>query len=112
VSIYNPEELDTLVDKFQVDIVQAPFNILDRRLQTTGWLSRLYEEKVEVHVRSIFLQGLLLMDQGMRPQMFTRWQPLWDQWDNWLREESLTPLEACLGFALSHPEVDTGCLWS
>jgi hypothetical protein len=42
----------------------------------------------------------------MRPKKFSRWQQLWDQWHNWLREKSLTPLQACLGFALSYPEVD------
>ena len=38
VSIYDPSELDTLCTRFQFDIVQAPFNILDRRLIDSGWL--------------------------------------------------------------------------
>jgi aryl-alcohol dehydrogenase-like predicted oxidoreductase len=105
VSIYDPEELDRLCPLFQFDIVQAPFNVIDRRLSTSGWLERLQKSGCEVHVRSIFLQGLLLMDAASRPAGFNRWQILWDHWHDWLNAESLTPLQASLGHALARPEV-------
>lgn len=104
VSIYGPEELDILWPQFQFDVVQAPFNILDRRLATSGWLARLLNAGTEVHARSVFLQGLLLMDAVKRPPMFAKWQPLWQQWERWLAREALTPLQASLGFVLSQPE--------
>lgn len=106
VSIYNPEELDAICPHFKLDIVQAPFNILDRRLKTSGWLKRLYQSGTEVHVRSVFLQGLLLMRAGQRQEKFDRWRSLWDQWDRWLEEQELTPLQACLGFVLSQQEIE------
>ena len=105
VSIYDPEELDNLYPHFKLDIVQAPFNILDRRLKTSGWLTRLYRAGTEVHARSVFLQGLLLMGATRRPQKFDRWKPLWDRWDHWLEEQEVTPLQACLGFVLSQQEI-------
>jgi glutamate-1-semialdehyde 2,1-aminomutase len=106
VSIYSPEELDVLWPLYQFDIVQAPFNILDRRLATSGWLAQLHKVGTEVHVRSVFLQGLLLMAAGKRPDAFRGWQPLWDEWHRWLEVEKLTALQACLGYVLSQPEVD------
>jgi len=106
VSIYDPEELDSLWPRFQLDLVQAPFNILDRRLETSGWLARLHQAGTEVHVRSVFLQGLLLMEADHRPEKFNRWQPLWDRWDQWLKDQALTPVQACLGFAMSRPEIN------
>lgn len=106
VSIYDPQELDPLWPHFRFDLVQAPFNILDRRLVETGWLTRLKQADTEVHVRSIFLQGLLLMDAASRPSYFQRWQPLWDQWHQWLADKKLTPLQASLHFALAQPEID------
>jgi len=106
ISIYSPDELDALCPYFKFDLVQAPFNIMDRRLVTSGWLSRLHEAGTEIHTRSVFLQGLLLMDAVQRPVTFNRWQTLWDQWHNWLNEQRLTPLQACLGFALSQPYID------
>jgi aryl-alcohol dehydrogenase-like predicted oxidoreductase len=98
ISIYSPDELDALWPNYSFDLVQAPFNILDRRLVTSGWLSRLHKAGTEVHIRSVFLQGLLLMDAVNRPKKFNRWQSLWDEWHCWLTDHRLTPLQACLGF--------------
>ena len=100
-SIYTPDELDKLWDSFKPDLVQAPYNILDRRLETSGWLQRMSEENVEIHIRSIFLQGLLLMNEDSRPEKFNEWLTLWNLWKNWLRENDSTPVQAALSFALS-----------
>lgn len=106
VSIYGPEELDALSPHFRFDLVQAPFNIVDRRMATSGWLKKLHQSGTEVHIRSAFLQGLLLMDEPQRPLSFQRWQPLWKEWHRWLVEQALSPLQACLGFVLAQPEID------
>ena len=90
---------------FHFDLVQAPFNIIDRRLHTSGWLVRLYQLGIEVHTRSVFLQGLLLMECATRPEFFRRWQLLWDHWCDWLADQSVTPVQACLGFVLLQPEI-------
>ena len=100
-SIYTPDELDKLWNSFKPDLVQAPYNILDRRLETSGWLQRMSEENVEIHIRSIFLQGLLLMNKGSRPEKFNKWLTLWSNWENWLRENDSTPVQAAVSFALS-----------
>jgi aryl-alcohol dehydrogenase-like predicted oxidoreductase len=104
VSIYAPDELIDLIPSYRLDLVQAPYNVIDRRLATSGWLSRLCEEGTEVHARSLFLQGLLLMPSVRRPASFSRWQPLWSLWDNWLDDEGLTAVQGCLGFALAQPQ--------
>lgn len=106
VSIYDPEELDALAGRYDIDIVQAPFNIMDRRLIDSGWLSRLAEQGTELHVRSVFLQGLLLMTPSDRLKKFERWASLWSKWENWLKYTELTPLQACLRYALSFSEIN------
>jgi aryl-alcohol dehydrogenase-like predicted oxidoreductase len=105
ISIYQPDELDTLLEHMAFDVVQAPFNILDRRLMDSGWLGRLCDLGIEIHVRSVFMQGLLLMPGDLRPAKFQRWQPLWDEWEHWLSANQLTPLEACLRYVLSFNEI-------
>jgi aryl-alcohol dehydrogenase-like predicted oxidoreductase len=105
ISIYSPDELDALWPHYSFDLVQAPFNILDRRLVASGWLARLHQAGTEVHIRSVFLQGLLLMDAANRPAKFNRWKPLWDEWHSWLIDNKSTSLQACLGFAQSQPEI-------
>ena len=107
ISIYDPSELDSLFSKMHFDLVQAPLNILDRRLVDSGWARRLKHIGTELHVRSTFLQGLLLMSSEKRPQKFSRWQSLWLEWDRWLSETGLSPLEACLRFARNIEEVDS-----
>jgi len=106
ISIYEPSELDMLSSSIQIDMVQAPLNIFDRRMVDSGWTERLKKMGIEFHTRSVFLQGLLLMPPATRPEKFKRWQDLWQEWDGWLKKTGLTPLEACLRYVLSIKEVD------
>ena len=106
VSVYGPEELEALNLVFPYDMVQAPFSVVDRRLDESGWLATLSNQGVEIHVRSVFLQGLLLMESGRLPEAFSQWHALWGRWHDWLDEQSVTPLQACLSFALSEPRID------
>jgi aryl-alcohol dehydrogenase-like predicted oxidoreductase len=106
VSIYAPEELERVFKVVSVDLVQAPLNFLDRRLIDSGWAAQLKDRGVELHARSPFLQGLLLMPGAARPLQFAKWSPLWQRWDSWLKETCQTPLQAALGFVLAQPEVD------
>ena len=85
--------------------MQAPYNVFDRRLDKSGWLQRMSEENVEVHIRSIFLQGLLLMGEGKRPEKFSKWRSLWCQWDDWLSENEIEPVQAAVSFALSDKRI-------
>jgi aryl-alcohol dehydrogenase-like predicted oxidoreductase len=106
VSIYRPSELDALWPVFRPDLVQAPFNVLDRRLATSGWLPRLASEGVRVHTRSAFLQGLLLMPAAQRPAWFAPWAPLLDEWQNWCELNGVSPLTAALAFGLTNPDIE------
>ena len=106
ISIYSPDELDEILKRTPIDLVQAPLNVIDRRLQSSGWLDRLKDDGVEVHVRSVFLQGLLLMERSKVPEKFSRWSNLWGMWHESLRESGVSPLEACLAYPLSLKQVD------
>jgi hypothetical protein len=106
VSIYSPDDLGPILERVQIDLVQAPLSILDRRLVVSGWARELRRRGVEVHGRSVFLQGLLLLNGAKRPQRFQRWNGIWDEWERYLAAERMTPLEACLRYALSVEEVD------
>lgn len=106
ISIYSISELDNLIPRFYFDLVQTPFNLLDHRLYNSGWLHRLKDYDIEVHARSVFLQGLLLMRQSERPAKFMPWENLWRRWHNWLQDHQLSALQACLAFPLSFPQID------
>ena len=101
VSIYTPQQLDALIPRYSFDLVQAPLNLIDRRLQTSGWLQRLTLEGVEVHTRSAFLQGLLLMPQAAAPAWFAQWPAVWAEWYEWLSNHDVSAVQACLAYPLS-----------
>ena len=72
VSLYHPHEAEWLLTEgWDLDLVQVPYNVLDQRFAAV--LPRLAARGVEVHVRSAFLQGLLLRDPAGLPAFF---QPL------------------------------------
>jgi aryl-alcohol dehydrogenase-like predicted oxidoreductase len=106
LSIYRPSELEDLWTNYQFDLIQSPINILDRRLFDSGWMQQLKETGVEIHARSIFLQGLLLIPSELRPARFSPWSDIWREWDRWLNETGLTPVEACLHYVNSKSEID------
>jgi len=106
ISVYSPQELGALFNRFPVDLVQLPFNILDQRFADSGWLTTLKGQGIEIHSRSVFLQGLLLIPAHERPLQFKRWQNFWIQWDNWLKETGMSPMEACLNVAFSQNEIN------
>ena len=58
IQIDIPEYHGLTFNNFDIDIVQSPFSIFDRRLDSSGWMKRLTDRNIEIHVRSIFLQGL------------------------------------------------------
>lgn len=106
ISIYAPEDLAAISSLYPIDLVQAPFNLVDRRLQVTSWLQRLKDKQVEIHTRSAFLQGLLLMPRAAIPPEFAPWGDLWDRWHQWLADNNVSALQACLVFPLGCPEID------
>ena len=106
ISIYNPADLEEISKAFRFDLVQAPLNLMDRRLQKTGWLKKLKDKAVEIHTRSAFLQGLLLMSPETIPARFAPWSDLWNRWHSWLAENKSPAVATCLAFPLSFPEID------
>ena len=88
------------------DLIQAPLNIFDQRIIRTGWLKRLASEGIEVHVRSIFLQGLLLQEPGDRPVYFDRWTDALAKWDSLVQETGYSRTALCLGFVKQFEQID------
>ncbi|MBJ6142520.1 aldo/keto reductase [Siccationidurans sp. BT559] len=69
VSLYHPHEAEWLLaEGYDLDLVQVPYNVLDQRFAAV--LPRLAAQGVEVHVRSAFLQGLLLREPTALPDFF------------------------------------------
>lgn len=105
MSIYAPSELDNLMNVYQIDLVQAPYSLIDQRLESSGWMQKLHDFGVELHTRSAFLQGLLLMPVATIPKKFKHWLPLFNNWHNWLRDNNISAVQACIGFVQSRSQI-------
>lgn len=103
-SIYSPDELEDLTTKIWPDVVQAPFNVFDTRMQSSGWLDRLVEEGSVFHARSVFLQGVLLMEPP--PPFFVNWTELFNRWRQICLEGVGSPAQLALSVVLGNAQVD------
>lgn len=106
VSVYDSVEVDFILGNFDVDIIQIPFNIIDGRMKDNNTLEKLKKRNIEVHARSIYLQGLLLMDIKNQIQQFGNWESLWKLFNSFCLDNKITPLEACLRYVLQNPQID------
>lgn len=114
ISVYTEEDIQRAIEIFpSLDLLQVPENILDRRLVNSKLLQGLHEEGVEIHVRSVFLQGLLLMPESSIPTYLTDVRPLILELSNYARERELSVLDLCINYIQGLPWSDkmiVGCI--
>lgn len=104
ISVYAADKPAELAARYKPDVMQLPFSILDQRLLQDGTLGRLKQLGVEIHARSLFLQGLLLMATLPAHLQSVELEKARAR----IAAAGTTPLAAALGFVLSRPEVDAG----
>tara|TARA_B110000008_G_C16975114_1_gene565541 strand:- start:4787 stop:5668 length:882 start_codon:yes stop_codon:yes gene_type:complete len=105
VSIYEPEEIGTFYNFFKPDVIQCPYNIFDQRILRSGWLDKLVSNKVEVHARSIFLQGVLLKNFLELDSYFSKWEDKFIKFENYCYQQQISKLEASIAFVKSEPRI-------
>lgn len=106
ISIYSPNEINKILNVFNFDVIQAPLNPFDNRIVTSGWMDELYKRDIKVHIRSIFLQGLLLMPYEKIPKYFYKFKSNLKQWHDWNINNNFTSIETCIGFINSFERID------
>ncbi len=106
VSIYTIHELNKIIKKFKIDLVLLPFNIFDQRTIKFKTLEKLKRLNIEIHARSVFLQGLLTIDKNKIPQKFNRYKKYFYNLDNLSKNLKKSKIEICLKYALSNPFID------
>lgn len=62
VSIYLPEEVDTMLKHDVYEAIQVPMSLFDQTLIHQGYMERMKNKNTVVFVRSVFLQGLFFLD--------------------------------------------------
>jgi aryl-alcohol dehydrogenase-like predicted oxidoreductase len=106
ISAYVADNPAALAARFRPDAMQLPFSLLDQRLLADGTLKRLKELGVELHARSLFLQGLLFLEE--LPSKLRHAAPHLARIRAEIGRAGTTPLAAALGFVLSRKDIDFG----
>jgi len=103
-SAHAEDDPAALARRYNPDLVQLPVSLLDQRLIHDGTLEKLAEQGVEVHLRSVFLKGLLFMDREALPARLAHAGPRLSRIRRMLAEAGADPLQAALSFAMDRPE--------
>lgn len=104
-SLYAPEELQFILDnKSPFDLIQVPFNILDKKF--LPYMKQLHETGVEIHVRSTFLQGLFFKDRNALPEKLQPMKKYLLQLDEFSKKSGLSISEIALNYNLQNPYID------
>jgi aryl-alcohol dehydrogenase-like predicted oxidoreductase len=106
VSVYDGAQIDALLADFDLDLIQVPVSLLDQRLVHSGHLARLKRRGVEIHARSAFLQGLLLMPAALVPAFFEPIRSHLEACRARFEAQGVSALEAALAFLDAVPEID------
>ena len=93
-----------IAKRFHPDIIQSPASLLDQRLLTSNVLATVASLGVEVHLRSIFMQGLIFLPPDRMTGPLKGAASSLSRVRRMIAEGRSDPMQAALGFALSRPE--------
>ena len=104
-SLYSVNQLESLLTQNMIpDLIQFPFNIFDQRF--APYMSELVSLGVEIHTRSVYLQGLLQMNPERLSNNLEQLKPDLIKLRDIAVQNNLSISELCLGFALRNPFIN------
>lgn len=104
VSVYDTNEIFNIIKRNKIDIIQAPFNIFDQRINSENLIVKLNARKIKIHARSIFLQGLLV-DQNLIPRKLSKKMKK-NSWYKLFKNKDFNPASEALNFVSRKKFID------
>ena len=106
VSVYSLEELRQVNAKYSVDVIQFPLNVFNQSFCEPGILNELNIQGIELHARSVFLQGILLMDTSNLDNYFDSIKSIHSSYQEVLFQKKLSLVEGALNYVKQVNELD------
>ena len=104
-SLYYPQEVEYLIrENVEFDMVQVPFSVFDQRF--SGALKVLREMNVEIHVRSVFLQGLVFKNALTMHGIFENFKDKLSSLHSISQDIGIPISALCLNFAVLNEYID------
>lgn len=102
VSVYSPQQIEQSIKRLELDIVQAPLNAFDQRVCAKNTVNLFDQHQIKLHIRSVFLQGLLLMENGTWPEYFTPYLSYLTKFDMLSKKLKISKLTLALAFVVQN----------
>jgi aryl-alcohol dehydrogenase-like predicted oxidoreductase len=106
VSIYTNEEFERLLKYNGVDLIQLPFNLLDNNYQRSALIAEAKGKGIEIHTRSVFLQGLFFKNPRSLPEKLAVLEPYLEEIVAIATENNLNIKDVALNYAVRQKDID------
>lgn len=106
ISVYTNPELQRVILDRDIDVIQLPYNLLDNQNIRGSILDQAKQCNKEIHIRSVFLQGLLFMDEGSIPEKLLPLKPYILKIRSYCENESINLVSLALSYAVYNKNID------
>lgn len=98
VSIYTDDEFHAAIKNPEIELIQIPYNLFDQRGLNKGWFELAKKHNKLIFIRSVYLQGLLLMEHEAVPHYLETAKPHIQKLEQICEKLQITRNELCLSF--------------
>lgn len=106
VSVYSNDEIEFLLNYPEINLIQMPFNMLDNWYQRGEYIRQAKDNGIEIHVRSVFLQGLFFMPVTELPAKLNPLKSYLKKLHELCTQQQMSMEMAAMAYVLSRPEID------
>lgn len=106
ISVYDNNQFEIAIDSAFIDVIQIPFNLLDNYKKRGDLLQKAKSKNKEMHVRSVYLQGLLFKDIQKIPAFLYPLIPYINQINSLIKKHDKSMDSVALQYVLSKQEID------
>lgn len=106
ISVYSNEQFAEVINDKFINVIQIPFNILDNENLRHELLVKAKNNNKEIHVRSVFLQGLFFMDINNLPKKLKPLRKYLIKINEYCKEHSTSIDALALNYVLHNKYID------
>lgn len=106
ISVYSNNELKLVIGDNAIDVIQLPYNLLDNQNRRGIYLELAKPNHKEIHVRSVFLQGLFFMNEESIPEKLVPLKPYLREIHSFCIKEAITIQSLALSYAVYNKQID------
>lgn len=101
ISVYSKNTTIKIIKKYKFNLIQLPFNIVNQEFNNQDFIKLVKKKKIEIHARSIFLQGILTNKKIRNKKFFSKWSRIFKIIDQIKKKNEVNDLELNINFCIN-----------